>query len=183
MKFHLAVSPPLHTPSFIVGYLWSSAQGVATSCSLCVFQAFVWWQTTSLVTSDSKFTCHFACLLSSVWNALFLFQKKKKEVFFSSKWLDFDSVGRLCKSRVHLSSASLTLSYTQCGQQHFIPVRTDGCTRRNQQEKNTSTLNPRSDPKVSHLTRSIPSGYSRKQDVAELIMPLFVSHWSNQNPH
>lgn len=28
----------LFHPSFIVGYLWSSAQGVATSCSLCAFQ-------------------------------------------------------------------------------------------------------------------------------------------------
>lgn len=34
MKFHLAVLPP----SFIVGYLCSSAQGVATSCSLSMFQ-------------------------------------------------------------------------------------------------------------------------------------------------
>lgn len=33
VKFHLAV-----LPRFIVGYLWSSAQGVATSCSLSTFQ-------------------------------------------------------------------------------------------------------------------------------------------------
>lgn len=32
------ISPCCFTPSFIVGYLWSSAQGVATSCSLCAFQ-------------------------------------------------------------------------------------------------------------------------------------------------
>lgn len=32
------ISPCCFTPSFIVGYLWSSAQGVATSCSLSTFQ-------------------------------------------------------------------------------------------------------------------------------------------------
>lgn len=83
------VSPP--RPPFIVGYLWSSAQGVATSCSLCVFQAFVWWQMTSLVSSDSKFTCHFMCLISTVWNA-FLY------IFFQLERLDFDAVVALYAS-------------------------------------------------------------------------------------
>lgn len=62
------ISPCCFTPSFIVGYLWSSAQGVATSCSLCAFQSVVWWQTTSLLGSDGKFTCHFMSLISSLCN-------------------------------------------------------------------------------------------------------------------
>lgn len=33
------ISPCCFTLSFIVGYLWSSAQGVATSCSFCALQA------------------------------------------------------------------------------------------------------------------------------------------------
>lgn len=100
------ISPCCFTPSFIVGYLWSSAQGVAISCSLCVFQAFVWWQMTSLVSSDSKFTCHFMCLISSVWNAFL----SHYIIIFQHKLFDSDAVVSVCVS-IQLSPAAFSLNY------------------------------------------------------------------------
>lgn len=51
------VSPCCFTLSFIVGCVWRSAQGVATSCSPLCVPSFVWWQMASLLCSDSAFTC------------------------------------------------------------------------------------------------------------------------------
>lgn len=52
-------------------YCWLSVKFSTGCCHklfpLCV-PSVVWWQMTSFVSSDSKFTCHFMCLISSVWN-------------------------------------------------------------------------------------------------------------------
>lgn len=82
VKFHLAVPPH----SFIVGYLWSSAQGVATSCSLWAFQ----------VLSDDKWLPYLALTVNLHVISCVSFPRCKtpffRDDFFSLRLLDSDIV-------------------------------------------------------------------------------------------
>lgn len=78
-------------------YCWLSVKFSTGCCHklfpLCV-PSVVWWQMTSLVSSDSKFTCHFMCLISSMWNT-FLWSDT---TWFFFKLLDSDAVESICVS-------------------------------------------------------------------------------------
>lgn len=66
VKFHLAVLPPLLLLAICEVQHRVLPQAVPFVCAPSV----VWWRMASLVNSDSKFTCHFMCLISSVWNTV-----------------------------------------------------------------------------------------------------------------